>query len=116
MKKLTEREVIQIMREEWNARLNSLIEKKEPTEKSEKKPDTDLSVEVPLAGEKQVVISPGLKVKSKGGKKNVGGGFLYTVASVDKNNRKVTLQHDKESGPVLRTLSWDEFNKEFERQ
>jgi hypothetical protein len=115
MKKLTEREVIEIMREEWNARLNSLTEKK-PAEKSEKKPDTDLSVEVPLAGEKQVVISPGLKVKSKNGKKNVGGGLLYTVKNVDKGTRKVTLQHDKESGPVLRTLSWEEFNKEFERQ
>lgn len=116
MKKLTEQEVIQIMREEWNLRLNSLAEKKEKNKKDEKSPDTDLSVEVPVSGARRVVISPGLKVKSKRDKNTPHGGLLYTVKAVDKENKKIILQHEKENGAALRTVSWSEFNKEFERQ
>lgn len=119
MKKLTEKEVILLMKEEWNAKIHSiLLEEKEKHSKQEKKADkadTDLSVEFPVQGKKEVVISPGLKVKSK---KNAptAGGLLYTVDSVDEKGKKVVLSHKKASGVAKRVVTWDEFNKEFERQ
>ena len=116
MKKLTEQEVIRLMKEEWNAKIRSVLqEAPEKESKSKKKVDSDLSVEFPILGKKEVVISPGLKVKSKNGN-SLHGGLLYTVHSVDEKAKKVVLVHDKASGAVKRVVTWDEFNKEFERQ
>jgi hypothetical protein len=116
MKKLTEKEIIRLMKEEWNRKIETfLVEKNEKSEKEEK-PDTDLSVEVPLLGKKEIVISPGLKVKSKNKEDSLSQGLLYTVHSVDDSNKKITLSHEKQDGTVKRTITWDEFNNEFERQ
>lgn len=119
MKKLTEKEVILLMKEEWNAKIHSiLLEEKEKQSQQKKKPekvDTDLSVEFPVQGKKEVVISPGLKVKSKKDDPTRGG-LLYTVDSVDEKGKKVVLIHKKSGGSAKRVVTWDEFNKEFERQ
>ena len=116
MKKLTEQEVIRLMKEEWNAKIRSVLqEAPEKDSKSKKKADVDLSVEFPVLGRKEVVISPGLKVKSKKSDP-LQNGLLYTVHSVDEKAKKVVLTHEKASGTVKRVVTWDEFNKEFERQ
>lgn len=115
MKKLTEQEIIRLMKEEWKARIHSVLNEKEEKEKPAKKSSTDLSVEVPVLGRKEIVISPGLKVKSKKSE-GLGQGLLYTVHSVDSKSKKIVLTHEKESGTVRRVVTWDDFNKEFERQ
>lgn len=120
MKKLTEKEVITLMREEWNRKVESLLKEKSEDSKEDhsskkgKDSDVDLSVEVPVMGKREVVISPGLKVKSK---KEAGGlqsGILYTVKKVDAKEKKIVLVHEKETGAVRRVVSWDEFSKEFQ--
>jgi hypothetical protein len=112
MKKLTEKEVIKLLREEWTKKLESFLPEKSKSEKKEKT-DTDLSVEFPLKGEKEIVISPELKVKSK---KGVRQGLLYTVSDVNPADKTITLTHYKEDGAVNTTITFDEFVKEFERQ
>lgn len=112
MKKLTEKQILQLMREEWNKRVESFLHEN-LKEKKSKKPDTDLSVEVPVKGKNEIVISPGLKVKSK---PEFGQGLLYTVDSVNSSNKTIVLSHEKDSGTVKRTVTWDEFNKQYERQ
>lgn len=113
MKRLTEQQILQLMREEWNKRVESFLHENIEEKKKKSKPDTDLSVEVPVKGKKEVVISPGLKVKSK---PEFGQGLLYTVASVNPTNKTIVLSHEKDSGTVKRTVTWDEFNKQYERQ
>lgn len=115
MKKLTEQEVIRLMKEEWSAKVRSVLQEKSEKDSKKKKDDSDLSVEFPVLGKKEIVISQGLKVKSKKGDP-LKGGLLYTVHSVDEKAKKVTLTHEKASGTVKRVVTWDEFNKEFERQ
>jgi len=99
MKKLTEAQIIKIMREEWNARIEKLCE------------DVDLSVQTNIDGSEKEVISPGFKVrnvvkkskapekgnprtksagKSTSEKKGDSKGFLYTVISV--NSNRITLR------------------------
>ena len=116
MKKLTEKEVIKLLREEWNKKLESFLPEKGKSEKKDKKKaDADLSVEFPLKGEKEIVISPEFKVKSKEGT-GVKSGLLYTVSSVDPTSKTIVLTHQKEDGEARRTVTFDEFVKEFERQ
>jgi hypothetical protein len=64
---------------------------------------------VPVAGKKEVIISPGLKVVGS-------GGLLYTVSEIDREAKTVTLTHEKPEGPIQQVVTWSEFNKEFERQ
>jgi|688.fasta_scaffold03138_38 hypothetical protein len=114
MKKLTEKEVVRLLREEWNKKIESFLPEKDKLEKKDKKKaDTDLSVEFPLKGEKEIVISPEFKVKSK---KGTGQGLLYTVSNVNPTSKTITLTHQKEDGVAETTVTFDEFVKEFERQ
>jgi hypothetical protein len=66
MKFLTDKDVIRIINEEWNKRLECFIETLDVTTK----------VDVDKDGEKEIVISPELKVIHK------KSGFRYTVDSV----------------------------------
>jgi len=73
MKKLEESDIIRIMREEWDAKVARLSEEV----------DVVLKGKVD-GGPEKTLISPDLKVRSKG-KKNKKG-FLYTVVSVGKKD------------------------------
>lgn len=64
MKKLTDSDIIRIMREEWDAKLSALSEA------------VDVVLKGKVDGEEKPLISSDLKVRHK--KSN----FLYTVASV----------------------------------
>lgn len=64
MRKLNDGDVIEALREEWNARVRSLQEK------------VDVVMNAKIDGEKESLVSSGLKVKHK------NSGFLYTVSSV----------------------------------
>ena len=119
MKKLTEKDVILLMREEWNKKIQSLLteKSKEPAGKNDSEKENkqvDLSVEVPIKGKKEVVISRGLKVKSKNEFGALQAGTLYTVRHVDKESKTVSLTHEKESGTIKRVVSWGDFSKEFQ--
>ena len=108
MKKLTEAQIIKIMREEWNARIKKLCE------------DVDLAVQTNVDGSEKEVISPGLKVrnivkkssvpekknnprtKSTGsaasGKKEEAKGFLYTIVAVNSNRIRLRPPDGPEDG------------------
>jgi len=80
MKKLDDDEIIRVIREEWNRKLRELTEK------------IDLMMTAKVDGESKDVISPGLKVRSKGKNKP---NLLYTV---------------EEIGPVTVALSYVDLN------
>jgi hypothetical protein len=119
MKKLTEKEIIRIMKEEWNRKVLSILreEKEEDKKKKDERsvPGTGLSVEVPVAGKRQIVIDRGLKVQSKDEKK-LGSRVLYTVEDVDSENKEITLRRDAPSGEKTQKMSWAEFERDYERQ
>ena len=74
VKKLTEADIIRLIREEWELKLKSLAEDA----------DIDFSVKLPVNGkvakEESLVISPGLKVRHK------KSHLRYTVVSVSKKD------------------------------
>lgn len=77
MKKLSEADIIRMMREEWDAKVAKLSE------------EVDVLFKTKVDGEDKSVISPGLKLRNKvaQGKKKKDGdtakrGYLYTVVSV----------------------------------
>jgi len=97
MKKLSEKEIIRLMREEWTKKVNGLL-----SEKAEKTSD-NLKMLARVNGKEKLVISPDLKVEKDN--------FLYTV--VDANEKEVTLK--KPSGEEF-TITSKEFEEEFERE
>lgn len=62
MKKLTEADIIEVMKEEWNSKVKSMVE--------------TLKVAAHIAGEKQPLLAPELKIKHK------KSGMLYTIDSI----------------------------------
>lgn len=64
MKKLTESDIVRMMREEWNAKLTKLSE------------DVDVTLKGKVDGKPKTLISPQLKLRHKESR------FLYTVTSV----------------------------------
>lgn len=64
MKKLTDADIIQVMREQWEARVNALVA------------EVELKMHANVEGEDKPMVSPGLKVRHKGSQN------LYTVKSV----------------------------------
>ena len=91
MKKLTESDIIRIMREEWNAKLESLSE------------NADVVLKGKIDGRQKTLISPGLKLKHKKSK------FEYPVISV--GTREVTL-NTPEGVPFV--VDIDTLEKEYE--
>ena len=85
MKKLNERDIIKLMREEWNARVRSVLE----------------SISVDLSKDSELVTQ-GLKVRHKNSK------LLYTVVSVSPNDIVLTTPENNE---IL--IDKDEFEKEY---
>lgn len=74
VKKLTEADIIRMIREEWELKMRSLAEDA----------DIDFSVKIPVKGksakEETIVISPGLKVRHK------KSHLRYTVVSVSEKD------------------------------
>ena len=57
--KLTERYVIDLMKEEWDKKVHSLLEK---SSEQSKKPETGLKTYVTIDGKQKNILSKGLKV------------------------------------------------------
>jgi len=68
MKILTEVDIIRIMREEWQKKVDALTE------------DVNVAMNAKVDGEKKNVIAPELKVKHK------KSGLLYTIDSISMND------------------------------
>jgi len=119
--KLTENYIINIMREEWKKKIDSLI-----YESSKEKPKgLKLQFDVDSDGSKESVIGAGLKVQKKkpaGKNVNVKGdplaGLVYTVVSVNDRDGTVTLNRPDPSNKTEKTIviTKKEFENEYERK
>jgi len=109
--KLTERYIIDLMKKEWDKKVNSLLEKK-----SNAKTSGGLKVDFDVDGDgyKENVISPGLKVVdiTDGPMKKQ----LYDVVSVDKDT--VTLSRAAASGKekLQFTITRQEFEANYDHK
>jgi hypothetical protein len=90
MKKLSEQEIIRLMREEWNKKLSRFLES-----------DDKLSTTARVNGEKEMVISPGLKVRSK------EDDLLYTVADIPEDPEDSDFTLSKPSGEEFEVTDKD---------
>jgi hypothetical protein len=119
--KLTENYIINIMREEWRKKIDSLI-----SESPKEKPKgLKLQFDVDSDGSKESVIGAGLKVqKKKPSSKNVNvkgdpsAGLVYTVVSVNDRDGTVTLKRPDPLSKSEKTIviTKKEFENEFERK
>jgi len=118
--KLTENYIINIMREEWKKKIDSLI-----SESKEEKPrGLKMHVDVDGDGSKENVIDVGLKVQKKkpsDKKINVKGdpsiGLIYTVASVNDRDGTVTLSRPGSGdGDKTIVITKKAFESEYERK
>ena len=89
MKKLTEADIINVMKEEWNAKVKTVFE--------------GLKVAATVNGDTQPIIAPELKVKHK------KSGMLYTVDSI--SMRDVVLRTPE--GELMQ-LDSPEFEQDYE--
>jgi hypothetical protein len=108
--KLTERYVIDLMKEEWDKKVHSLLEK---SSEQSKKPETGLKTYVTIDGKQKNILSKGLKVTKK---KSVGdptSGMDYKVVDVSLRDKTITLQRfDQKSF----TISLQEFEDNYIRE
>ena len=120
--RLTERYVIDLMKEEWDKKVRSFVEKKE---KKTLKKNTNLEVNVDVDGDghKENVISPGLKVRKKqhdpNGKKynsSVFDSLVYEVESAD--GKEVVLSRIGDDGQkkILKPITVQDFEDNYERK
>ncbi len=111
--KLTERYVIDLMKEEWDKKVHSLLEKKKKS-KSDASGGLKVDFDVDGDGYKENVISPGLKVVdiTDGPMK----GQLYDVVSVDKDT--VTLGRADAAGKekLQFTITRQEFEAKYDHK
>lgn len=91
MKKLTDSEVVDLMREEWDIKVSTLLE------------DVGVTFEADVEGDKQPIISPDLKIVHK------KSGIKYTVDSVGPND---VMVRNPEGEKFL--LDAAEFEKEYQ--
>jgi len=89
MKKLSEQEIIRLMREEWNKKLSRFFESSDK-----------LSTTARVNGEEEMVISPGLKVRSK-------DDLLYTVTDVADDSEETDFTLSKPSGEEFEVTGKD---------
>ena len=120
--RLTERYVIDLMKEEWDKKVRSFAEKKD---KKTLKKNTNLEVNVDVDGDghKEIVISPGLKVRKKqhdpNGKKynsSVFDSLVYEVESAD--GKEVVLSRIGDDGQkkILKPITVQDFEDNYERK
>lgn len=95
LQKLTERYIINLMREEWTKKVQSLlVEKKMKSKKSPEKGKRHLKFEIDVDGDghAEMVISPGLKVTCQNGPMK---GTDYTILRVGGNEVELTRPDTK---------------------
>jgi effector-binding domain-containing protein len=114
--KLTERYIINLMKEEWDKKVRSLLENK----------GLEVKVDVDKDGQKESVISQGLKVVKK--KPSQKGklvkdsdpliGTLYTVDSVNDHEGTITLSRADQNGKDKKTIvvTTKEFEDNYKRK
>ena len=115
--KLTERYIIDLIKEEWDKKVDSLLEK--PNKQSEK-PETGLKVFANIDGKTEDVLSSaiGLKVKKKVSKGDPMSGLNYDVVDVDVKRKTVTLSRQGATGEDTRqiTVSFPDFQNNYKRE
>jgi len=110
--KLTERYIIDLMKEEWDKKVHSLLEKPET--------GTGLEVFANIDGKSEDVLSAavGLKVKKKASKGDPMSGLNYDVVDVNVKDKTVTLSRPAATGgdtkEVIVTLQ--DFQDNYERE
>lgn len=108
--KLTERYVINLMKEEWTNKVKSVLLEKEakPVEKGKRRLK-DL-IDVDGDGYSEMVIGPGLKVTCKNGPLK---GIDYDVVSVGKNEVVLSRGDINGQGKKQVTISLDDFKTNY---
>lgn len=105
MERLTEKVIIRLMKEEWDKKLNSILE-------NDTKSDS-LSVSPTIGGKKIDAISVGLKVKEKSGDKKIGG-LEFTVKKVD--DEFITLIRYDNGKAIVRSVPKSKLEDDYERE
>jgi len=112
--RLTERYIINLMREEWTKKVNSLIEKKSKPKKSNKPGDSlTLQIDVDGDGKPENVIDQGFKVEKIN---DPMSGLVYDVESIDYPNKKVTLKRTDDTGTKVFTVPFEDFKQQYGRK
>jgi hypothetical protein len=96
MKKLQEKDVLRIMKEEWNAKIATLRE------------DVDLVFKAKVDGEKKILPDVGLKIR---GKKDH---ILYTIKSVSTGGVGVRPPDGPEDGSQDKFVNKEVLEDEYE--
>lgn len=115
-KRLTERYVIDLMREEWEKKLHSFVEKSKmsDTKTSKKVPpkgekDLEINFDVNKDGHKEMVISPGLNVTNKS---DPFPGLKYQVVDVDSKTVKLSRAGGNGEKKII-TITREDFEKNY---
>jgi hypothetical protein len=115
--KLTERYIIDLMKEEWDKKVHSLLEK---PNKQSKKPETGLKVFANIDGKSEDVLSAavGLKIKKKASKGDPMSGLNYDVVDVNVKDKTVTLSRPAATGGDTKQVivSLQDFQDNYERE
>jgi hypothetical protein len=105
--KLTEKYIINLMKEEWDKKVQSFVEK------SKKSNEKDISVDFDVDGDghTETVISPGLKVTNKND--DPMSGLEYTVVAL--NAKTVTLSRPDVNGSKTKafTITREDFETNY---
>ena len=116
IQKLTERYIIDLMREEWTNKVQSLLtekKSKKPINKDKKRGKRSLqnSIDVDGDGQPEMVIDPGLRITCNSGPFK---GTDYTIVSVDEGSQQVKLSRSNLQGKmVFLTVSFDELRSNY---
>jgi hypothetical protein len=115
--KLTERYIINLIKEEWDKKVHSLLEK---PNKQSKKPETGLKVFANIDGKIEDILSAaiGLKVKKKTSKGDPMSGLNYDIADVNVKDKTVTLSRPAATGGDTKQVivSLQDFEDNYERE
>ena len=114
--KLTERYIIDLMKEEWNKKIHSLIEM---SDKQTNKPKTGLNAFAKIGGKREDVLSAaiGLKVKKKASKGDPMAGINYDVSDVNIQDNTITLKRPASGNMNTKKIiiSLQDFEDNYER-
>lgn len=116
-KKLTERYIIDLMKEEWDKKVHSLFEK---SNKKHDKPEASLKVYADINGEHEDVLSAaiGLKVKKKAFKGDPMSGLNYDVKDVNIQDKTVILSRPSNTSGNTKevVVSLQDFQDNYTRE
>lgn len=112
--KLTERYIINLMKEEWDNKVRSLLEKAKKTDAIEPGEGLTINFDVDGDGYKENVISPGLKVQKASD--DPMSGLNYDVVSNDGNTVKLSRPDAKGKRKKMITITRDAFEADYKRK